>query len=234
MSQSALARKVLIKGGIMILTLVMAGFALKELGIGTDLSEHWVDDAVKGQGFRGEMAFLLAGTLLTAAGFPRQIVAFMGGYAFGFLEGMGWSMLASLLGCLVSFYYARHIGRGLVNRLFGKKIEKLNAFLAGNPFSMTLLTRLLPVTSNLITNIAGGVSSIPFLPFLGGSIIGYLPQTIVFVLLGSGIQVDTGLRTSLSATLFIASALLGVYLFRRFRHGRHLGSEMDADLEGHD
>jgi uncharacterized membrane protein YdjX (TVP38/TMEM64 family) len=232
MSQTKLVRKVFVKGGILILTLVLAGFALKELGIGTDISEQWVDNAVKGQGLRGYLIFLLAGSILIAAGFPRQAVCFFGGYAFGFLEGLGWSMLASVAGSAVCFYYTRYLGRSLVQRLFGARIQKMDAFLAGNPFAMTLLIRLLPVGSNLLTNIAGGVSSIKGLPFLAGSGLGYVPQSLVFVLLGSGIQVDTGLRTSLSVALFVVSAALGVFLYRRFRHGRHLGSEMDADLEG--
>lgn len=229
MSQAKLVRKVLIKGGIVILSLVLAGYALKSLGIGTDLSEHWVDNAVKGQGLKGEMVFLLAGSLLIAAGFPRQAVCFLGGYAFGFIEGLGWSMLASVAGSALCFFYARHLGRSLVQRWFGARIQKIDAFLAGNPFSMTLLIRLLPLGSNLLTNIAGAVSSIRALPFLGGSALGYLPQTIVFVLLGSGIQVDTGLRTSLSVALFVVSSLLGIAIYRRFRKDRGLA---DPDLDG--
>ncbi|MBF0169029.1 MAG: TVP38/TMEM64 family protein [Alphaproteobacteria bacterium] len=229
MSQAALARKVLIKGGLLILSLVVAGYLLKSLGIGADLSEHWVDSAVKGQGFKGEMVFLLAGFLLIGAGFPRQAVCFMGGYAFGFLEGMVWSMLASVLGCVGCFYYARYFGRSLVSRWFGARIQKIDGFLAGNPFSMTLLIRLLPLGSNLLTNIAAGVSSIRALPFFAGSALGYVPQSLVFVLLGSGIQVDTGLRTSLSVVLFVGSALLGVYLYRRFRRGRQLGGDLDDE-----
>ncbi|CAA6606369.1 conserved membrane hypothetical protein [Rhodospirillaceae bacterium LM-1] len=229
MSQARLVRKVLIKGGILILSLIAAGYALKWLGIGTDLSEHWVDNAVKGQGLKGEMAYLLAGCLLVGAGFPRQVVCFMGGYAFGFLEGLGWSMLASLLGCVLCFYYARHLGRSLVQRWFGARIQKIDGFLAGNPFSMTLLIRLLPLGSNLLTNIAGGVSSIKPMPFFGGSALGYVPQTLVFVLLGSGIQVDTGLRTSLSVALFVVSAGLGVFLYRRFRKDRGLDADLDEE-----
>ncbi|MDK9720048.1 MAG: VTT domain-containing protein [Rhodospirillales bacterium] len=232
MSQAALARKVLIKGGILILTLVLAGYALKSLGLGTDLSEHWVDSAVKGQGLKGEMVYLLAGLILVGAGFPRQAVCFMGGYAFGFLEGMGWAMLASMLGCFGCFYYTRYLGRSLVQRLFGGRLKKIDAFLAGNPFSMALLIRLLPLGSNLLTNVAAGVSSIKPLPFFGGTALGYIPQTLVFVLLGSGIQVDSGLRTGLSLALFVVSAAMGVYLYRHFRKGRHLGSEDDAELEG--
>lgn len=228
MSQAKLVRKVFLKGAILILTLVAVGYALKSLGIGTDLSEHWVDNAVKGQGLRGEMIFLLAGSILIAGGFPRQAVCFLGGYAFGFLEGLGWSMLASMLACVACFYYTRHLGRSLVQRWFGQRLKKVDGFLSGNPLSMSLLIRLLPLGSNLLTNIAAAVSSIRPLPFFLGSFIGYLPQTIVFVLLGSGIQVDTGLRTSLSVALFVISSVLGIVIYRRFRKEKGL---VDPDLD---
>ena len=53
--------------------------------------------------------------------------------------------------------------------------------------------------------------------FVGGSALGYIPQSFIFALLGSGITLQPGLRISLSVVLFLISAALGVYLFRRFR-----------------
>ncbi len=85
---------------------------------------------------------------------------------------------------------------------------------------MAMLIRLLPVGSNVITNLLAGVSSVPLLPFLAGSLIGYLPQTVIFVLLGSGVNVQPVWRTAASVALFVASGLLGVVLYRRMRQGK--------------
>jgi len=96
---------------------------------------------------------------------------------------------------------------------------------------MTLLIRFLPFGSNLVTNLAAGVSRVPAFPFFAGSAIGYLPQTVVFALLGSGVAVDPELRFGLSAVLFAASGAVGVYLYRRFRHGRTFDENLDRELD---
>jgi uncharacterized membrane protein YdjX (TVP38/TMEM64 family) len=119
---------------------------------------------------------------------------------------------------------------------YAARVRRIDEFLHDNPFTMTVLIRFLPVGSNLLTNLVAGVSSVRPVPFLLGTLLGYLPQTVIFVLLGSGIQVDPVLRISLSVVLFILSAILGVFLYKRLRHGHSLGGEVDeaVDADGAD
>ena len=96
---------------------------------------------------------------------------------------------------------------------------------------MTLLIRLLPIGNNLATNLAAGVTSVRALPFILGSLIGYIPQTLVFALVGSGVNVDPALRIGLAVLLFLVSGVIGVWLYRKYRHGHTLGAEVDAELD---
>lgn len=96
---------------------------------------------------------------------------------------------------------------------------------------MTLLIRFLPVGSNLLTNLVAGVSAVRWLPFMAGSALGYIPQTLIFVLLGSGIHIDPVFRISLSVALFVVSGGLGVYLYRRYRHGKRLDDALETLLD---
>ena len=95
---------------------------------------------------------------------------------------------------------------------------------------MTLLIRLLPLGSNLVTNLAAGVSSVGAAPFFLGSSIGYLPQTLVFALVGSGFSVDPELRIAISVVLFIVSGFLGVTLYRKYRHGKSFDARVEHEL----
>lgn len=209
--------KSLMKGLIMIASLVVIGTAARKLGLADTLSTSWLDHEVIGKGILGELIFIGLGAMASAIGVPRQLVAFGGGYAFGFGMGILISSLAQIIGCTVSFFYSRLLGRSLVRRLFAARIERLDTLLRGHPFSMTLLIRLLPVGSNLATNMGAGVSSVPAGRFLSGTLVGYLPQTVVFVLLGTGVQVDATAQIALSAVLFVVSGLIGVWLYRRMR-----------------
>jgi len=222
--------RVLFKGLAMLAVLVAVGFVLKSTGLGSFFEKEGIDSVVRGQGWRGEMIFIAAGALFTAVGFSRQAVAFMGGYAFGLAYGTGLSVAAAALGCTLTFCYSRFFGREFIARKFTEKIRRVDAFLSENPFTMTLLIRFLPVGSNFLTNLAAGVSGVSGLVFVTASAIGYIPQMLIFALVGSGIHLDTGYGIGLSVILFVASGLLGVHLYRKHRHGKRLGDDVDREL----
>jgi len=220
--------KSLVKGLVLIVSLVAVGYTLNALGLADALDTHWLDDKVVGHGASGIALFIGLGALLSAIGVPRQLVAFGGGYAFGLWEGVLIALAAQTAGCAGAFFYARLLGRSMVQHRFGKRIARIDAFLRGNPFSMTLLIRFLPVGSNAVTNLAAGVSSVAALPFIAGSAAGYVPQTLIFALVGTGVQVDPVLRIGLSVVLFVASAGLGLYVYRRVRSRRAIPGDEAA------
>lgn len=221
----------ILRSAALFITLVALGALFHFSGLADALDEHWIDTAVRGQGVKGEILFVAAGTLVIGIGLPRQLVAFLGGYAFGLAQGTALALLAATLGCIGTLFYARLLGRGLIAHRFAGRIRRIDDFLAENPLTMTLLIRFLPLGSNLITNLAAGVSRVPALPFIGGSALGYIPQTMIFALVGSGIAVDMGLRVGLSAVLFAASGALGVYLYRRHHGAKVFDEEIDRAIE---
>ncbi len=228
----AVKPRLVLKGLLMMLTLAALGWGMKVSGFGQALDTHWIDTQIRGHGVSGELLFTALGALVVAAGLPRQAVCFLAGYAFGLGWGLLLSSAASLLGCMGCFLYARLLGRELVLHKFPGRVRRIDDFLHDNPLTMTLLIRFLPIGSNLLTNLLAGVSLVRPGPFFAGSLLGYTPQTIVFVLLGSGIKVDPVLRISLSVVLFVLSAVLGVFLYKRLRHGHTLGAEIDAAVSG--
>jgi len=218
------------RGLIWIVSLVAVGYALKTTGLGSSIDKTWIDSDIRGQGFSGELLFLGVGLLFTAVGLPRQVICFLGGYAFGLVEGTMLALLATVLGCFIAFFYARVLGRDFVVSRFPGRVKSIDDFLHDNPLSMTLLIRLLPLGSNLVTNLVAGVSSVGAVPFFLGSATGYLPQTLVFTLVGSGISVDPELRIAISVVLFIISGILGVSLYRKHRHGKSFDSNIEHKL----
>lgn len=217
-------RRVLLRG-----LLLIAGFILFGLAMSRYLNTDWIDTHVRGHPW-GALAYIAVGALFVGAGLSRQFVSFLGGYAFGFGFGALFALLASALGCMLAFSFGRLAGRRLLRARFSGRIRKVDRFIHDNPFSMTLLIRLLPAGWNLMVNLAAGVSSVRPAPFFLGSAIGYIPQTLVFALLGSGMTIQPLLRTTLSVLLFIVSGALGVYLYRRYRRGRTLDESLDREL----
>ncbi len=215
----------MLRGLIFLVSLVAIGFLIQAMQLDSFLDKAWIDTEIRGRGLTGELILFAIGGVFVAVGLPRQVISFLAGYGFGFTTGLMVALAATTLGCVISFFYARFMGRDVVARKFPGKIQRIDDFLSDNPFSMTLLIRFLPAGSNLLTNLAAGVSRVGWLPFVAGSAIGYIPQTAVFALVGSGIGVDPVWRIGLSVVLFVLSGVLGIHLYRRYRHGKSLNGD---------
>lgn len=227
---SALKPRIFLKGLVFIALLVGVAYLFEVTELSSLLDKDWIDSQVRGQGVSGDLLFVAVGAMITAVTLPRQAVSFLGGYAFGFGLGTLLSVLATTCGCVIDFFFARWFGRDLITARFPNKIKRIDDFIHDNTFGMTLLIRLLPVGNNTVTSLAAGVSSVRAVPFILGSGLGYVPQTVVFALIGSGIGIDPTARIGLGVALFLISSVLGVYLYRRFRHGRHLDAELEAAM----
>ena len=212
----------LLRGLVFLASLAAIGFLIQAMQWDAFLDKAWIDAEIRGRGLSGRMILAGVGSVFVAVGLPRQVISFLAGYAFGFTEGLAIALAATTGGCIITFFYARFMGRDIVSKKFPGKVRRVDNFLADNPFTMTLLIRFLPAGSNLLTNLAAGVSSVSALAFISGSAIGYIPQTAVFALVGSGIGVDPVWRISLSVLLFLVCGMLGIHLYRKYRHGKSL------------
>lgn len=218
---------------ILLVLCAVVGYLLSLLAYDDVLNKNWVDVHIRNSGLSGALVFLGIGAISSAVGSPRQMVAFLGGYAFGFIDGCILSTLAVTLGCISSFSFSRLFARPLIRRRFAAKIQRLNQFLDKQPFSKTVVIRLLPAGNNLVTNLVAGVTQVNALPFIFGSFIGYLPQMAIFALMGKGIVILSIWKIVLSAGLFVFSAALSFRLFKQYEAARILeDAQNDAALDG--
>lgn len=193
-------------------------------------NENWVDAHIRHNGFTGILLFLGFGAAATALGSPRQLLAFFGGYAFGFINGALLSTLAAGLGCVISMYFARFAIRKHIKKRYPQKISAIDRFLAKSPFTKTIVIRLLPIGNNLVTNLVAGVSHVSGLSFVVGSILGYLPQMAIFALMGKGVIVLSIWKIALSIALFVISSLLSVRLYKQYKADKLIDDDELADL----
>ena len=173
--------------------LVIGGFLLVAIHA-TSLGQQVRDwdklaDLFKGGGGRAEIYFVLLSSLLIMAGVPRLLFCAVGGFAFGFWEGLFWSMFSSLVGSFAAFRAARWGGREWLAERFGKKRFFGRIMLAKPNVVSVALIRQLPV-SNAIINIGLALGHVGNRAFLFGSLIGFLPQGVVAVVFGSGVAHD--------------------------------------------
>jgi uncharacterized membrane protein YdjX (TVP38/TMEM64 family) len=212
-SGTAVAATRAFKPALMAAAMVAVAFALPMLGAAS--AQSTLAGLLAQGGVRGPAMFLILATLLTAIGLPRQVPAFVAGYAFGPWYGTAIALVASVMACSLDFIWARALGRDFVQRRFGTALRKVDGLLAARPFIATLTLRLLPVGSNLLLNLAAGLTSVRAVPFLAGSAIGFIPQTVIFALIGQGSAPSHAHVLAIGAGMFVASAIFGILLLRR-------------------
>ncbi|MEZ5871991.1 MAG: VTT domain-containing protein [Nitratireductor sp.] len=208
--------KLLFRGAILIVVLVGAGFLANQnkfeeilgyLNFSADGDAGWL---------HGKVAFALLGGMFTAFGGPRQAVSFFAAWFFGLTDGFVVALTASSLGLLAG-YGTSHLFRDAANRFIRGRVDVAIRVWARHPFSLSLILRLLPVGSNFLANLAAGAASIPLGGFFAGSVLGYIPQTLVFSLMGSGVNIGSQQQVGLSIALFVVSILLGIWVYARYR-----------------
>jgi uncharacterized membrane protein YdjX (TVP38/TMEM64 family) len=206
------------KQGIATFALCLAiGWTLTNFDFFSSFNQGWIDRDIRENGIQGLLYFLGIATVLTACGFPRQLMAFLGGYAFGFVWGALIATLAAVLGCSLVFYISKYAISPLIVKRFPRQTAAIAGFLDAQPTRKTIIIRLLPIGSNLITNLLAGASRINARAFFIGSAVGYLPQMIVFALLGKGILIGSDWKIAVSVVLLIISSVLSIHLYKRYK-----------------
>jgi len=161
------------------------------------------------------LLLLALGALATSVGLPRQLVAFVAGFAFGVLPGLLLALAAAIMGCALTVLASRTVLRRWVQGRYPQVVAGLERLIKHDPFLKILVLRLHPLGTNLLTNLCAGLTSMPLGIFLMSSLVGYVPQMLVFSLIGSGVRVGSNTQLIVSVVLLVLSLALGVVLYRR-------------------
>ena len=167
------------------------------------------------------VAFLLGGAVLILLGAPRSLISILGGMMFGLFYGIVLALAAALLGSIVIFWLTRLLGRPLFKQKVGLHLNVIENHSRDHPFLIVILLRQLPLTC-LLVNVLIGLTSISTMLFLLGSIVGLLPETIIFALFGSSVQGSFVWRVSLAGFLLILLGLIVKNHYQRSPLAREL------------
>lgn len=161
----------------------------------------------KAGGIQAEAYFVLISAFLIMLGTPRLLFYGLGGFAFGFWEGLLWSLVSSLIGSYMAFKAARWGGREWLTERFGGRRFFQRVVHSRPTVASVAFLRMLPV-SNGVINVGLALSRVGSRAFLLGSLIGFLPQGVVAVIVGSGVAADVpwsgAIQIGIAAVLLLA------------------------------
>lgn len=154
---------------------------------------------------------------MLSIGLPRQIVSFVCGMLLGTVAGTALALLLTVLACVVTYGLGRAGLQLLARQSKRGKMRRFGHWMRQQTFSKVLFIRLLPVGSNVLTNLIAGACRVPARQFVAASAVGYIPQTLIFALAGKGIAISSAFQTITSGVLLLLSGFLGIWIARN-RH----------------
>ena len=113
----------------------------------------------------------------------------------------------------------------------GERVRRIEDFLAANPFSMTLLIRLLPVGNNFATNLAGGrVARAARCRSCSARCSATCRRPSCSRSPAAASRWARSLRVAIAVVFFVVSGAIGIWLYRRYRHGKSLGEDVEKAI----
>ena len=197
-----------------ITVLGLALYALKQGVFASFTDTNWLANYLAEQGNEGLVVLFLVGAAYTSVGGPRQFMAFAFGFALGGVNGALLGTLSALLGCIITFYFARFVFRSSLKKRFQSKLTRLENLIVQRTILKMIMIRILPLSSNFLTNLAAGSTHISAWRFFTGSGIGFLPQMLVFSFAGAGVGLSDNNSLLISISLFICASIIAFYLYK--------------------
>ncbi|MCL4862871.1 MAG: VTT domain-containing protein [Caldilineaceae bacterium] len=177
----------------------------------------------------GPLLYILVYALRPLAFFSAILLTLAGGFLFGPLWGVVFTVIAANTSAMVAYCVGRFLGEGaLVNHTTGGLLHNYAGRMRSNSFETVLIMRFIFLPYDLVNYLAGFLR-IDWKGFLLATMLGSVPGTISFVLLGAaaspaeiealflGGELPTlDVRVlAISVAMFVVSLLLSRYFKRR-------------------
>ena len=161
-----------------------------------------------GQAF-GPVAAVCGFALALTLAVPLMFLTLVALVAYGPLAGFGCAIAGAMLGAAASYGIGRFLGRDVVQRLGGERINRLSQRLASRGLLAVVAVRMLPVAPFAVVNMVAGASHIRLRDLLLGTLIGISPGTLAMTLFAE--QIAAALKNPTPLT-FVWAGLTGLLI----------------------
>ena len=138
-------------------------------------------------GFWAASIFVLLHIIATMIGMPGVVLTVAGGVLFGLVWGSIWSLVGATLGAIGAFWLARSfLHNWIQNRLcHHQRLQSFNQSIQRHALLFVLIVRFAPISPFNVVNFLFGLTTIHWLPYSMGTLIGIIPGVLVYTWVGS-------------------------------------------------
>src|SRR2546423_3165422 len=144
----------------------------------------------------GPVIFVGLYVVATVLFVPGSVLTLGAGAAFGVALGSVCVSISATLGATAAFLVGRYLARDAIARKIEKneKFATIDRAVANEGWKIVLLTRLSPVFPFTLLNYAFGLTRVKLSHYVLASWIGMMPGTVMYVYLGSLVNIGAGHR----------------------------------------
>jgi uncharacterized membrane protein YdjX (TVP38/TMEM64 family) len=167
--------------------------------------------------------YVVAGLMMV----PVTLLIAVTGIVFGPLWGCVYAIAGALLSAAASYGVGAWLGREVVRRILGQRINRLSRRIARRGILAMMVVRVLPVAPFTVVNVVAGASHIRFRDFLLGTFLGMAPGTVLTVAFAHNLAeaVRNPSAGAIAVLALVAALLIGVAVLLQ----RLLGSRADPE-----
>jgi uncharacterized membrane protein YdjX (TVP38/TMEM64 family) len=147
-------------------------------------------------GPRGPVIFVGIYVVATVLFIPGSVLTLGAGAVFGVVLGSVCVSISATLGATAAFLVGRYLARDAIARKIeqNEKFAAIDRAVADEGWKIVFLTRLSPVFPFTLLNYAFGLTRVKLSHYVLASWIGMMPGTVMYVYLGSLVNVGAGHR----------------------------------------
>lgn len=197
---------------------VFASFKFLPVDEWIEVIKNWIDSL----GPWGPVAFIVIYVVATVFLLPGSALTPAAGFLFGLGWGTLWTVIGSNIGANIAFLAGRYFARDFVSRKIegNTKFEAVDGAVSREGWKIVGLTRLSPLFPFVLLNYAYGLTKVKWIHYSLASFIGMLPGTVMYVyigylptLAGSEAKQDTAKVVS-TILIFLGTVAVTVFITR--------------------
>ena len=173
-----------------------------------------------GQGLWGPLIYIILYALRPLVLFPATLLTIAGGFVFGPVLGVVYTIIASNISSTIAFFVGNFFGKDLLqDDESDNLIQRYSRRMRENSFETVMIMRFIFLPYDAVSYLAGFLT-IKYWPFILATALGSVPGTIAFVGFGASIESFTGIVPTINPLTFGISAgifIISLILARVFR-----------------
>ncbi len=200
--------------GLLVVGLVAVGH---HLNLQEKFTLDGIREAMEKTGRWQFAAFAGAYCVAALVPFPTALLSTASGTLWGPYLGTAITVVSATVAACIPFFLSRMLGRGLVGKALQKNptATRCDRFAERNGFAAVLTMRLIPVVPWDLVNYLSGLCGIRFRDYLLASLIGTLPASFTYNLIGSSLGEPIDKTKIVLMTAAVLALALFLYVRRR-------------------